>query len=136
MEIIVIALSMLSILFFTAYVITLKKLKSLHNEMYKAIIYFNLMKDSDISKEDEDIHKENFIKFLSDSREWAYNYIENVQTGLKHFIDNVEPHLKYYNKYGIVIEGMISPHDFALTTITQEFEKLKLLLPEETDDRR
>lgn len=39
------------------------------------------------SKTDEDIDKENFIKFLSDSREWAFNYIEESQETVKEVID-------------------------------------------------
>ena len=31
----------------------------------------------------EDIHKENFIKFLSDSRDWAFEYIETSQKVIK-----------------------------------------------------
>lgn len=83
-----------------------------------------------------DIHKENFIKFLSDSREWAFKYIEEVQNGLTKFIEEVGPEISYYNKYGSSIEGMVPPHDQALQKISMEFEELKKLLPEDTDDRR
>jgi hypothetical protein len=31
---------------------------------------------------------------------------------------------------------MVPPHDFALKKISKEFEDLKRLLPEETDDKR
>ncbi len=37
--------------------------------------------DSGIS--DDLIHKENFIKFLSDSRDWAFQYIEESQKTIK-----------------------------------------------------
>lgn len=37
--------------------------------------------DSGIS--DDSIHKENFIKFLSDSRNWAFEYIEKSQQTIK-----------------------------------------------------
>ena len=40
--------------------------------------YFNSIEENNI-KSEENIHKENFIKFLSESRDWAYEYIENVQ---------------------------------------------------------
>lgn len=83
-----------------------------------------------------DIHKENFIKFLSDSREWAFKYIEEVQTGLTRFIEKVEPEISYYNNYGSAVEGMLPPHDNALRKISVEFEELKKLLPEDIDDRR
>lgn len=88
------------------------------------------------SEEITDIHKENFIKFLSDSRDWAFDYIEEVQKGLTNFIEKVEPHIEYYNVYGPAVEGMVSPHDKALKKISQEFEKLKSLLPEDKTNGR
>lgn len=88
------------------------------------------------SEEIADIHKENFIKFLSDSRDWAFDYIEEVQKGLANFIEEVEPHIEYYNAYGAAVEGMVAPHDKALKKISKEFEKLKSLLPEDKADGR
>lgn len=32
---------------------------------------------------DDAVHKENFIKFLSDSRDWAFEYIEQSQKTIK-----------------------------------------------------
>lgn len=93
-------------------------------------------KSMDQSEEVPDIHKENFIKFLSDSRDWAFEYIEEVQNGLSNFIKEVEPDIDYYNKYGAAVEGMMPAHDKALKKISAEFEKLKTLLPEEKDDKR
>lgn len=100
------------------------------NQILRSII------DDKPTKEEEDIHKENFIKFLSDSREWAYDYIQNVQDSIKKFIEEVEPEINYYDQYGIALEGMIAPHNKALKKISVEFKELKKLLPEETDDRR
>lgn len=88
------------------------------------------------SEEALDIHKEDFIKFLSDSRDWAFEYIEEVQKGLNSFITEVEPEIEYYNNYGAALDGMISPHDKALKKISKEFEKLKALLPEDKNDGR
>jgi hypothetical protein len=86
------------------------------------------------NKTDKEKANEDFLKFVSDSRDLAYEYIEAVQAGLKKFIDEVEPQLEYYDKYGVAIEGMVSPHDFALKKISSEFKELKKLLPE-NDDR-
>lgn len=88
---------------------------------------------SNINKTDKDQSNEDFLKFVSDSRDWAYQYIEEVQSGLKLFIDEVGPQIDYYNKYGSAVDGMIAPHDFALKKISSEFEKLKTLLPEDYD---
>jgi hypothetical protein len=83
------------------------------------------------NKTDKEKANEDFLKFVSDSRDLAYEYIESVQAGLQKFIDEVEPQLDYYNKYGAAVEGMVSPHDFALKKISSEFKELKKLLPED-----
>lgn len=82
-------------------------------------------------KTDKEKANEDFLKFVSDSRDLAYEYIESVQAGLQKFIDAVEPQIEYYDKYGAAVEGMIAPHDFALKKISSEFKELKKLLPEE-----
>jgi hypothetical protein len=139
MEIALIALSVISISFFIALVFTANKLKSVSEGFSKLFIANSAMREAFEAggeSSPEEIHKENFIKFLSDSREWAFGYIEEVQSGLKKFIKEVEPQLDHYNKYGISVEGMAPPHDFALKKISKEFEELKKLLPEDTNDRR
>jgi len=52
----------------------------LENEGLKEVIFQN--KGTDAQSEDG-IHKENFIKFLSDSRDWAFEYIETSQKTIK-----------------------------------------------------
>jgi hypothetical protein len=140
MEIALIALSILSVSLLVGLISSTIKLKNMSDNFASLFVAYSALNQlaelpNELSK-DNDIHKENFIKFLSDSREWAFGYIEEVQSGLNKFIKEVEPQLDYYNKYGIVVEGMIPPHDFALKKISKEFEDLKKLLPEETDDRR
>jgi hypothetical protein len=143
MEIALVVLSIISLSFMIAYVAIVKRLKVVSDGFAQLLISYNaIVSDSDVkntflsSPEDQDIHKENFIKFLSDSRDWAFDYIEEVQTGLSKFIQEVEPQIEYYNNYGIVVEGMAPPHDYALEKISKEFNELKKLLPEDTDDRR
>lgn len=143
MEIALIALSIVSLSFMISYMAVLKKLKTVNKGFASLFVAYNSMRDMaesqstfQSSKSDQDIHKENFIKFLSDSRDWAYQYIEDVQGGLKRFMEEVEPQLDYYNKYGVVVEGMIPSHDFALKKISKEVEELKKFLPQEPNDRR
>jgi hypothetical protein len=78
-----------SISFTIAYLSLFDKLKKsnlaltklfLENEGLKEIIFQNQI--IDIQSEDG-IHKENFIKFLSDSRDWAFEYIETSQKTIK-----------------------------------------------------
>jgi len=80
-------------------------------------------------KTDKEKANEDFLKFVSDSRDWAYQYIEEVQSGLKLFIDEVGPQVEYYDKYGSAVDGMIAPHDFALKKISGAYKELKKLLP-------
>ena len=90
-------------------------------------------KEHEANKTHKEKANEDFLKFVSDSRDWAYHYIEDVQAGLSSFINEVAPQIDYYNEYGAAVEGMIAPHDFALKKISSEFEKLKTLLPEDYD---
>jgi translation elongation factor EF-Ts len=139
MEIALVILSVMSLSFLIAYLSVSHKLNVINKGFAQLFVAYNTLRDivdGKPTKTEEDIHKENFIKFLSDSRDWAFDYIEDVQKGLSKFIKEVEPQLEYYNQYGVVIEGMVPPHDFALKKISKEFEELKKLLPEETDDRR
>jgi len=77
------------------------------------------------NKTDKEKANEDFLKFVSDSRDLAYEYIETVQAGLQKFIDEVGPQIDYYDKYGSAVEGMVAPHDFALKKISSEFKELK-----------
>ena len=83
------------------------------------------------SVSDQEIHKENFIKFLSDSRDWAFSYIEDVQSGLKKFITDVEPEISYFDEYGII--GSANPHYYSIKKISEAYKELKKLMPEDHD---
>jgi hypothetical protein len=80
---------------------------------------------------DSDVHKENFIKFLSDSRDWAYIYIEDVQKGITKFVNEIEPEIAYFDEYGLV--GEAYPHYHSMKKISTEYKELKKLLPTEEE---
>jgi hypothetical protein len=124
-------LSSLTLLFLSLYVLQKRANKVLIAKTLEALLMQQLTRN--INKTDKDQSNEDFLKFVSDSRDWAYQYIEEVQAGLKLFITEVAPQIDYYNKYGSAVDGMIAPHDFALKKISSEFEKLKTLLPEDYD---
>lgn len=139
MDIIYFVLGATSLIFFILYFNIRKRFINLvsgFQKLYEANQILRSLVDDMPTKEEEDIHKENFIKFLSDSREWAYDYIDNVQSGLEKFINEVEPHVEYYDNYGQAVEGMIISHDNALKKISLELKELKKLLPEDSSDRR
>lgn len=136
-DLLIIIFATMSISFFASYVLTLSKSIKLKKDLAKSFIekslledYINTiksLKEKEIS--DDLIHKENFIRFLSDSREWAFEYIQNVQKGLIKFINDVEPDISYFEKYGEV--GYAYPHYDSMKKISIAYKELKTLLPEE-----
>lgn len=69
-----------------------------------------------------------FLKFISESRDWAFKYIEEVQDGLKKFSGKVGPTIKYLETYGSTVE---TPHDSSIKTISQAYKELEKLLPQD-----
>ena len=136
-SIILISLSTLCVSFAIAYSITLKKLARLTQECAKLFIDNKTLEEFIATnnvefKNDSDIHKENFIKFLSDSRDWAFAYIEEVQRGLTKFVDDVEPEISYFKEYGDLTS--MKPNYYSLKRITEAYEELTKLLPKEEEE--
>ena len=141
MRIAIIVLGLLTLSFGIAYYAMLKRVKEISKAFVQVLILNTTMREafetnmhSPMTKEDQDIHKENFIKFLSDYRDWAYQYIEDVQKELDTFIRDVEPEIMYFDEYGLV--GDAYPHYHSMKKISAAYKNLKKLLPEEADDRR
>ena len=134
-SIMLISLSTLCVCFAIAYSITLKKLARLTQECAKLFIDNKTLEEfistNNIEfKNDSDIHKENFIKFLSDSRDWAYQYIEDVQSGLNKFVDAVDADISYFDKYGDALSIERPDYPF-MKNISKAYKELKTLLPVE-----
>lgn len=129
--ILITVLSLSTLIFLFLYAIQKKANKTIIAKTLEAMLMQQLIKEP--NKTDKDQANEDFLKFISDSRDWAYQYIEEVQAGLKTFIDEVGPQIDYYDHYGAAVDGMMAPHDFALKKISSEFKKLKNLLPEDHD---
>jgi len=105
-------------------IILRQKMLTLAMSLVKVQDVFNSTKQQE---SDNDVHKENFIKFLSDSRDWAYEYIEDVQSCLQKFVNEIEPEIAYFDEYGLV--GDAYPHYHSMKKISQEYKELKKLLP-------
>ena len=136
-SIILISLSTLCVSFAIAYSITLKKLARLTQECAKLFIDNKTLEEfistNNVEfKNDSDIHKENFIKFLSDSRDWAFAYIEEVQIGLGKFVTDVEPEINYFREYGDI--SSMQPNYYSLKKITEAYDELTKLLPKEEEE--
>ena len=56
----------------------------------RALEELNSQVNNGTSMSDDTIHKENFIKFLSDSRDWAFEYIEKSQQTIKEVSDELK----------------------------------------------
>jgi hypothetical protein len=72
-----------------------------------------------------------FLKFVSDSRDWAYQYIEDVQEKINNFITDIEPEIAYFDEYGLV--GDAYPHYHSMKKISGAYKELKKALPEDYD---
>ena len=79
---------------------------------------------------DSDTHKENFIKFLSDSRDAAYEYIETTQEAILTFQSKVGSLVEYFDEYGDVI-SVERPDYAAMKQISSAYKELMLVLPED-----
>jgi hypothetical protein len=136
-EILIVSLSTTSLLFLIAYSFMTKKSSKLAKEITTLYIDNLALKkfiDNEIDNKitSQDVHNENFVKFLSDSREVAYSYIEDVQSGLNKFVSDVEPEINYFKEYGDLM-GM-HPNYYSLKKITEAYEELKKLLPKDEEE--
>lgn len=72
-----------------------------------------------------------FVKFISQSRDWAFQYIEEVQKTLAEFDEEVAPRLEWATTYGRLQGDTV--HTDTINTISEAYDKLKTLLPKNTE---
>jgi hypothetical protein len=72
-----------------------------------------------------------FLKFISDSRDWAFKYIEEVQAALAEFEKEIVPQLEWATSYGNLAGDTV--HTDTITKISEAYNKLKSVLPENTE---
>jgi hypothetical protein len=77
---------------------------------------------------DED--PDSFLKFVSDSRELAFEYIENVQKDIKDFVLDLKNDVKHFERFGVLTEQYPN-YEIAKKCVTH-YRKLEALLPEES----
>jgi pantothenate synthetase len=98
----------------------------------KSIISKKLKEELD-KKDSESIEKsEGFLKFISQSRDWAFDYIEQVQAALLEFKNKIEPEILYAKTYGTV-SGQ-SPHTIIIDRISDAYDELVKILPEDSSE--
>ena len=71
---------------------------------------------------------EGFMKFISESREWAFDYIDDVQVAIQEFKEAAGPEIEYFREFGSVMD---LPTDGLIERIANAYDKLILMLPEE-----
>lgn len=135
-DIIIVILLTLSIFFLISYSLLLKKFIDIKNKSAKLVFdnftlekLIELQNDKDL-KTSESVHKENFIKFVSESRDWAFSYIEEVQEGLSKFVEDIDSYIEYFDTYSDVI-SVERPDYAAMKQISKSYKELKKLLPKE-----
>jgi len=93
---------------------------------------FLLDKLKDKDKEDSvktDV-QEGFINFLNQSRESAFEYIENVQKTLSNVVTELSPIVEFHDKYGAIFDTDTRNQ---MQVVSNSFRELKKLIPEEVD---
>ena len=122
-------LSSLTLLFLSLYVLQKRANKVLIAKTLEALLMQQLTRNT--NKTDKDQSNEDFLKFVSDSRDWAYQYIDEAQEGLNKFITDIEPEIAYFDEYGVA--GSAYPHYHSMKKISGAYKELKKLLPEDYD---
>jgi hypothetical protein len=100
-------------------------LSVLQERIDKNIIIDKISKDLDKTKPIE--QTDGFLKFISESRDLAFSYIEEAQTGISKFVKRVQPEIEYFSKFGSLSEGQ--PLHESMAIISKEYEELKKLIP-------
>lgn len=121
----IIVLALISILAFLVYKLKLQKNK-IYSNLLQATIDKGLLlekvatlaaeKDANALKEDD-----GFIKFLSQSRDWAYQYIEEVQDAVKAFKSKSDP----------LVEKLSKTRDANVKALIVAYKDLVEILPKE-----
>jgi hypothetical protein len=75
---------------------------------------------------------EGFLNFISQSRDWAFEYIEDVQEAIAEFGKKIGPEIKYLRNYASVL-GLTATK--GIEKISEAYEQLLKVMPEAPDDK-
>lgn len=129
---------MLDILIFVIVVLVITgsvleniRLKNKNTELVFLLAQLSL--DNDAIKKrlssPEDIEKDHLIKFLSETRESSYIFIEEFQQELKNFKEDLELHVEHFDKFGILSEHN-DIHFNMSKKFVEHYKRLIKFLPE------
>ena len=102
--------------------------KNLQAEVDKAILSNKLNK---VILEHSAEKTDGFLRFVSDSREQAYKYIEEAQEAIKAFDEEVGPIIKHYKETG---KSPTRKHLEILSKMSMAYDIIMTLMPD--DDKK
>ena len=131
-EFIIYILILFSIVYLVAKNITLKaKNMSLTYDTLQAYVDRNIVAEklniALLQKDSAELEKtDDFLTFVSQSRDWAFAYIETTQEKINDFINDVGPTIDYLEKYSppIIL-------DEQRLCLIEGYKKIKSTLPED-----
>ena len=88
------------------------------------------LKDKDKEESVKTDVQEGFINFLNQSRESAFEYIENVQSTRGNVVTDLSPIVEFHDKYGAIFDTDTRNQ---MQVVSNSFRELKKLIPEEVD---
>ena len=102
----------------------------IQSEMDRHILNQKLTELIEEQNKNELLNSDGFLKFVSDSRDWAFKYIEQTQKALVEFDKEVSPVLEWCKTYGLAIEDV---HSEQIKKISLAYDKLKEVLPKDNE---
>ena len=88
-----------------------------------------LLQRIETKQDSEDIEKtEGFVKFLTQSRDWAFSYISEVQDGIHKFKTDAGPAIEYFDRYG---DAIWTPLTDGMQKVSDAYKDLSKLIPED-----
>jgi hypothetical protein len=137
MEIFFAVIAFIAVSLALEYVVVLGKLETSNELLGKLVIENEILKDlvrsKNVELDSKDAFSEDFLKFLSDSRRGAFEYIETVQAAMAKFNSAVTNDISYFEKYSSV---MATPLDDGMKRITAAYKELCLIFPEEDKETK
>jgi hypothetical protein len=118
-----------TLLFLSLYLVQVKKNRVILANTLNLLLMQQSMNEE--NKTDQEQSNEAFLKFVSDSRDWAYQYIDEFQESLNKFITDIEPEIAYFDEYGVASSAY--PHYHSMKKISGAYKELKKMLPEDYD---
>lgn len=103
--------------------------KLLVAEIEKSIFAIKLSEAALQSETKKIEESEGFLKFISESRDWAFRYIEDTQSAIKSFDESISEGLEYLYKQRNTSSGALSAA--FISTLYEEYQKLKEILPKD-----